>query len=384
MKATRRRSTAGSLSKSPKESEEKDEQPSETQDVASATQPEASVTQPEVSITQPEVSVTQPEASVTQPVTSDTQPVSVDIQKETSKSVESETTEKSVTVVNEVSVSSEQVVVESVSSVEMSLGQDTRAVQSSDDTSPAVASHEEDKGSEGNANVSAEVPAETESAQPAQDLTKDTDSTVDKTDGAVSVVTTESSVTVVETVKSTSVISETVVSVVKTEVTEVSSSQQLSETDELKQENKEDISEVSPTQLDASEPVSPSKTKWYFTLDRQETWSVPPEVEEDTSPSCPKSSGSTSDKGSIKSDRGSIKSSSDDDQLLVMCRNIREARLSIVGEPVWEGADRLRALSSVHDGNEKTFVKLKTLERTLKVGLAESIDSSCLAVRYSG
>ena len=166
---------------------------------------------------------------------------------------------------------------------------------------------------------------------------------------------------------------ETEVSVVKTEVTEVNSAQQQPE--ELKHDVKEDIKEVSPTKPDASaplpsEPTSPSKTKWYFTLDQQETWSVPPEVEGEKSSSRQKLSSSSSDKGSIKSGKGSIKSASDDD-LLIMCRNIREARLSIVGDHVWEGAERLRALSSVHDDNEEAFVRLKTLERTLKVDLVE-------------
>ena len=306
-----------------------------------------------------------------------------DNQEET-KSGEGEIAEKPVSVVDEVLESSEQVVVESVSPVEVSPSeQETPAVESS----PAVViSQEEEKGSEQHADVSLEVTAAAESAQPEQASAPDaTDSTVDKTDGAVSVVTTESSVTVVETVKTTSVISEkveTVVSVVKTEVTEVSSVRQPSEADESKQDAQEDVKETSPTQPDASaplpgEPASPSKTKWYFTLDRQETWSVPPEVEGDKPSSRPKSPGSSSDKGSIKSDRGSIKSdkgsikSSSDDDLLIMCRNIREARLSIVGDPMWEGAERLRALSSVHGDNEEAFVKLKTLERTLKVGLVD-------------
>lgn len=313
-----------------------------------------------------------------------------DNQEET-KSGEGEIAEKPVSVVDEILESSEQVVVESVSPVEVSPSeQETPAVESS----PAVViSQEEEKGSEQHADVSLEVTAAAESAQPEQASAPDaTDSTVDKTDGAVSVLTTESSVTVVETVKTTSVISEkveTVVSVVKTEVTEVSSVQQPSEADESKQDAQEDVKETSPTQPDASaplpgEPASPSKTKWYFTLDRQETWSVPPEVEGDKPSSRPKSPGSSSDKGSIKSDRGSIKSdrgsiksdkgsikSSSDDDLLIMCRNIREARLSIVGDPMWEGAERLRALSSVHGDNEEAFVKLKTLERTLKVGLVD-------------
>lgn len=331
--------------------------------------------------THPVISETHPEPDDTQPVPSDTQEVSEpseDKPEETSKSSESETTEKPVSVVDEVLVSSEKIAVESVPVIEVPAQQDTPAVESFGDSVPVVASsHKEEEGSEGPANVSVEATTEAESAQPEQESAPGvSDSTVDKTDGVVSIVTTESSVTV-ETVKTTSVISEkveTVVSVVKTEVTEVSSSQQPSETGESKQDAKEDSKETSQTQLD--EPLSPSKTKWYFTLDRQETWSVPPEVEEEKSSSRPKSPGSSSDKvsiksdrGSIKSDKGSIKSSSDDDDLLVMCQNIRKARLSIVGDPMWDGPERLRALSSVHDGNEEAFVRLKTLERTLKVGL---------------
>lgn len=329
--------------------------------------------------THPVISETHPEPDDTQPVPSDTQEVSEpseDKPEETSKSSESETTEKPVSVVDEVLVSSEKIAVESVPVIEVSAQQDTPAVESSGDSAPEVASScKEEEGSEGPANVSVEVTTEAESAQPEQESAPDvSDSTVDKTDGVVSIVTTESSVTIVETVKTTSVISEkveTVVSVVKTEVTEVSSSQQPSETGESKQDAKEDSKETSQTQLD--EPLSPSKTKWYFTLDRQETWSVPPEVEEEKSSSRPGSSSDKvsikSDRGSIKSDKGSIKSSSDDDDLLVMCQNIRKARLSIVGDPMWDGPERLRALSSVHDGNEEAFVRLKTLERTLKVGL---------------
>lgn len=315
-----------------------------------------------------------------------------DKQEETNKSGESATiTEKPVLVVDEVLESSEQMVVESVSPVEMSPEQETPAVESSDDAAAVVVSHEEEKGREEHATVSAEVTTEAEKGQPEQESAPD--ATVDKTDGAVSVVTTESSVTVVETVKTTSVTSEkveTVVSVVKTEVTEVSSAHQPPETDELKQDVKEDVKETSPTPPDASEPLpsepaSPSKTKWYFTLDQKETWSVPPEVKADKSSSPPKSPGSSSDKGSIKSDggsikrdKGSVKSTSDDD-LLIMCRNIREARLSIVGDHMWEGAERLRALSSVQGDNEEAVVKLKSLERTLKVGL---ICSSFLTVKY--
>ena len=81
---------------------------------------------------------------------------------------------------------------------------------------------------------------------------------------------------------------------VKTEVTEVSPAQMPSETDELKKDAKKDIKQTSPS-------------PWFFTLDRQETWSVR-EVELEKSSSPPKSPSSSSDKVSIKSDRQSIKS----------------------------------------------------------------------------
>ena len=375
MTATRKRSTPGSPSKSPEETE--------------GTEKRTSVS----SGTHPVISETHPAPEDTQPVcVSDTQEVSKPSEDKPEEPSQSGTTEEPVPVVDEVLVSSEKMAVESVPVVEVSAQQDTPAVEISSDSAPDVtSSHEEDEGSKGQVTVSSEVTAEAESAQPEQESAPDvSDSAVDKTDGVVNIVTTESSVTVVETVKSTSVISEkveTVVSVVKTEVTEVSSAQQPSETGELKQDANKD-KEASPPQLD--EPVSPSKTKWYFTLDRQETWSVPPEVEQEKSSSPPKSSGSSSDKvsiksdrgsiksdkgsikserGSIKSDKGSIKSASDDDDMLVMCKNIRKARLSIVGDHMRDGPERLRALSTVHGGNEETFVKLKTLERTLKVGL---------------
>ena len=361
LKATRRRSTPGSPSKSPEETEENEKRTS----VSSGTHPV--------------ISETHPEPEDTQPVLSDTQEVSEPsedkAEEEPSTISESEKTEKPVPVVDEVLKSSEKIAVESVPGTEVSSLQDTPAVENSSD--------------------SVEVTAEAESAQPKQESAPDVlDSAVDKTDGAVSIVTTESSVSVVETVKSTSVISEkveTVVSVVKTEVTEASSAQQRSEIGELKQDATKDIKETSPTQTD--EPVSPSKTKWYFTLDRQETWSVPPEVEQEKTSSAPKSPGSSSDKvsiksdrGSIKSDKGSVKSASDDDDLMVMCKNIRKARLSIVGDHMLDGPERLRALSSVHDGKEESFVKLKTLERTLKVGLVSVFFFCVLCVflfRYS-
>lgn len=347
MKVIRRKSTPGSFSKTQKETEAIDE----TTTVPSDTHP----------------------ASDTQPVPSDTvvsEPPE-DSQKDTKESGESQTTDKTVPAVDEVVVSGEQVVVASTPPVEASPGQDAPTVESSGDATPTVAAHEEDKGDEGHVEVTTETVA-----TPSQQ--ESVESVVDTTDGAESVVTTSSSVTVVETVTTTSVVSEkveTVVSVVKTEETEVSRySEHQTETVEFKEDVMEDISETSRTEPDASEPVSPSKTKWYFTLDRQETWSVSPEVDEKKSPTRSDKGSIKSDRESIKSDQGSIKSSSDDDQLLVMCRNIKKARLSIVGDAMLEGADRLRAWSNVEDrSEEQAFVRLKTLERTLKVGFVKII-----------
>ena len=284
-KATRRRSTPGSLSRSPEETEGTDKRPS----VSSGTHPVISETHPVLEDTQPVISDTQ---EVSKP--------SEDKPEETSKSSESETTEKPVSVVDEVLVSSEKMAVESVPVIEVSTRQDKPPVESSNDTTPEVASSQDkEEGSIGQEGVSEGVTAEADIPQPEQESTPDaSDTAVDKVDRAVSVVTTESSVTVLETVKSTSVISEkveTVVSVVKTEVTEVSPAQMPSETDEFKKDAKKDIKQTSPS-------------PWFFTLDRQETWSVPTEVELEKSSSPPKSPSSSSDKVSIKSDRQSIKS----------------------------------------------------------------------------
>ena len=115
----------------------------------------------------------------------------------------------------------------------------------------------------------------------------------------------------------------------------------------------------------SSEPASPSNTKWYFMLDEEEGWSVPNQQEDSRQPLPSTCSDSTTDGDSVKSlPRQSALE--DDDQLLAMVRSIREARLSIVGLPLWEGADRVRALSSVGE-KEGKIVRLKTLERTLKV-----------------
>lgn len=306
----------------------------------------------------------------TEPIQNGTEPVtelSEDKQKDTSGSGESQSTEKPEASADEVVVSGEQVVLESVPPIEVSPEKDTPPAKGLGDAASTEASPEEEKRDE--EAVDAAEKKEPEGTQPEQESVG---SAVDTTDGDSSVITTESSVTVIETVKTTSVVSEkveTVVSVIKTEGAEVTHSEHQTETVEVKQEIMEDVFETSPTEPDASEPVSPSSTKWYFTLNRQETWSVATETEEKKPPVRIKSSSSASDRASIKSDQGSVKSSSEDDQLLAMCRNIKKARLSIVGDPMREGPDRLRAWSTVKDNSEEQqFVRLKTLERTLKVG----------------
>ena len=301
-----------------------------------------------------------------QPASSDSRSISEpldEVPEENTESGESKTTEKTVTVVvGEVFVGSEKVVVESTSStVEVSTSETTTTTTTTD----------------------VEVSGETEM----HDSATDSESPADKIDGAVIATTTESSVTVVETVKTSVEISETVetstvVSEVQTEVQETSESDQ-------KPEDKEGVSEATlseasaPLESEASEttppkdssspPESPSKTKWYFSLDRKQTWSVAPEPEDEKASkrSKPRLSKS-SDRASIKStssDNESVKSPlPDDDELMRLCRSIRKARLSIVGEPVPDSAERLRALSNVQ-GSDVAIMRLKTLERTLKVSL---------------
>ena len=90
-----------------------------------------------------------------------------------------------------------------------------------------------------------------------------------------------------------------------------------------------------------------------------------PEADEEKSPKRRKSSDRSSIK-STNSGRESISSLPEEDQFMVMCRNIRKARLSIYGEPVVDGAERLRAFSNAKE-DDKTLLRLRTLERTLKV-----------------
>ena len=286
-------------------------------------------------------------------------------------------------VVDEIFVGSEKVVVESTSStVEVSTSETTTTdVKISEDAAPVV-SNEEEKESEASSKVSEEVTGATEK----HDSSTDGESPADKIDGAVIATTRESSVTVVETVKTAVEISETVetstlVFDVQTEVQETSEADQKPEVKEGVSEAtlseasaplESEASEITPPKDSSSPPESPSKTKWYFSLDRKQTWSVAPEPEDEKASKRSKSRPSkSSDRASIKStssDNESVKSLPDDDELMRLCRNIRKARLSIVGEPVPDGAERLRALSNVQ-GSDVAIMRLKTLERTLKVSL---------------
>ena len=289
-------------------------------------------------------------------------------QEEKPASEESKTTKQTVSVmVDKVFVGSERVIVESTSSVEASSPDvETPLLPSSGDAVP-----EKDRGTEESSKISAEVSEKAEK----QELSTEAESAVDRADGVVSVTTTKSTVTVVETVKSSIEISETV----KTSTT-VSTFEKVEQSSQQTSEP-EIMEEVTPSEASSAEqlesepsvtpPLSPSKTKWYFSLDRKQAWSVAPEADEEKSPKRRKSSDRSSIK-STNSGRESISSLPEEDQFMVMCRNIRKARLSIYGEPVVDGAERLRAFSNAKE-DDKTLLRLRTLERTLKVSFTERI-----------
>ena len=302
-----------------------------------------------------------------------------DSQEEKPASEESKTTKQTVSVmVDKVFVGSERVIVESTSSVKASSSDvETPMLPSSGDAVP-----EKDRGTEESSKISAEVAEKTEK----QELSTEAESAVDRADGVVSVTTTKSTVTVVETVKSSIEISE----IVKTSTT-VSTFEKVEQSSQQTSEP-EIMEEVTPSEASSAEqlesepsvtpPLSPSKTKWYFSLDRKQAWSVAPEADEEKSPKRRKSSDRSSIK-STNSGRESISSLPEEDQFMVMCRNIRKARLSIYGEPVVDGAERLRAFSNAKE-DDKTLLRLRTLERTLKVSFTERIftetgrfDTSC-------
>ena len=271
---------------------------------------------------------------------------------------------------NELSVGGEKEVVESSLSPEMSsLEQQTAENKTVEDITPAVSVEVEKNKSE----VTLEVSPESEK----HDLTADAGSRVDSPDSGIGVTNTEVTTTesAAEIVKMSLEAGKSVetVSVVSEGVREARVASEM-ESELTHSESSASVESGEAVEDDLFPPLSPSKTRWYFSLDRKQTWSVAPEPEEERSPKGLSSTltrlarkSTPSDRGSVQSnfsDAGSIKSENDD--LMEMCHNIRKARLSIVGEPVWEGAERLRAFSCVR-GDEEAMVRLKRLERTLKV-----------------
>lgn len=271
---------------------------------------------------------------------------------------------------NEVSVGGEKEVVESSLSPEMSsLEPQTVENKTVEDITPAMSVEVEKNKSE----VTLEVSPESEK----HDLTADAGSRVDSPDSGIGVTNTEVTTTesAAEIVKMSVEAGKSVetVSVVSEGVREARVASEM-ESELTRSESSASVESGEAAEDDLFPPLSPSKTRWYFSLDRKQTWSVAPEPEEETSPKGLSSTltrlarkSTPSDRGSVQSnfsDAGSIKS--ENDELMKMCHNIRKARLSIVGEPVWEGAERLRAFSCAR-GDEEAMVRLRRLERTLKV-----------------
>lgn len=285
---------------------------------------------------------------------------------------ERKSSENSVTVLtNEVSVGGEKEVVESSLSPEISsLEPQTVEDKTVEDITPAVSVEVEKNKSE----VTQEVSPETEK----HDLTADAGSRVDSPDSGIGVTNTELTTTesAAEIVKMSVEARKSVetVSVVSEVVREARVASEM-ESELPRSESSASVESGEVEEDDLFPPLSPSKTRWYFSLDRKQTWSVAPEPEEERSP--PKGLSSTLTRLTKKStsiDRASMQSNfsdaasikSENDELMKMCHNIRKARLSIVGEPVWEGAERLRAFSCAK-GDEEAMVRLRRLERTLKV-----------------
>lgn len=290
---------------------------------------------------------------------------------------ERESSENSVTILmNEVSVGGEKVAVESSLSHEMS-PPEPQAVEDKtvEDATPAV-SVEGDEGKENKSEVTQEVLPESEK----HDLTADAGYPVDSPDSGISV--TETEVTTAESAAEIVKMSvkgaksvETV-SVVPEVVREARVTSEI-ESEVIHSESSASVESGEAPEDDLFPPLSPSKTRWYFSLDRKQTWSVAPEPEEEKSPKGLSSTLTRLTRKSTSSDRGSILSScsdagsikSENDEFMKMCRNIKKARLSIVGEPVWDGAERLRAFSRAKSDDE-VMVRLRRLERTLKVSYA--------------
>ncbi|XP_068698174.1 uncharacterized protein [Montipora foliosa] len=281
----------------------------------------------------------------------------------------SENADTDTAVVSEIIVEEERVIVESTLASEISPPEpQIPSDKSSKDATPAVLLENRSKNC---SEVPQEVLVETEK----QDSTTD----ADKTDGGKRVSMTESDV---ETEKTALELSEnaraaSAVSEVRMEPKDTSNT-------DVKEIASEVVSSESSVLVESETPdtsavplESPSgKTRWYFSLDRKQTWSVAPEPEEEEKSTKRLSStltritrkSTSSERETIKStssDAGSIKSLPEDDELMTLCHNIKKARLSVVGDHLWDSAERMRAFSHARD-SDKAMVKLRGLERILK------------------
>ena len=265
----------------------------------------------------------------------------------------SENADTDTAVVSEIIVEEERFIVESTLASEISPPEpQIPSDKSSKDATPAVLLENRSKNC---SEVPQEVLVETEK----QDSTTD----ADKTDGGKRVSMTESDV---QTEKTALELLDTL----NTDVKEIASEVVSSESSVLVESETPDTSAV-PLE-------SPSgKTRWYFSLDRKQTWSVAPELEDEEKSTKRLSStltritrkSTSSERGTIKStssDAVSIKSLPEDDELMTLCHNIKKARLSVVGDHLWDSAERMRAFSHARD-SDKAMVKLRGLERILKV-----------------
>ena len=110
----------------------------------------------------------------------------------------------------------------------------------------------------------------------------------------------------------------------------------------------------SPAPKAATVPrVTSSATTWYCRLDsEQNTWAL-----------------AGGDSGSPQDKAAARKSNSDEDQLMALCKSVNSSRLSIVGYPLLNGPDRLRAMSSANKDKpvSQNILRLRALERSLKV-----------------
>ena len=134
--------------------------------------------------------------------------------------------------------------------------------------------------------------------------------------------------------------------------------------DEKTQPNEEapaDDAESKPsigiTSANVTTNKSPTSTTWYCMLDMEkDVWSLPDGNEKaaDTQDKCKSSSGTLD---------------SEEDPMTEVYMKLNSARLSIVGRPLLNTQDRLRAMSSANKEQKvsQTILKLQALERSLKV-----------------